>query len=219
MMFKKKPSEAQLRANRENAQHSHGAVTEEGKNHSKMNNFRHGLAGLTMVHVLLDWESEANYAAMEQALFDEHKPEGPTEKLLVGKMAQHYWLSQRAITIQSMAFLGTGPFAGGAEHKVGTYIRYQAEHDRAFYKALQMLLKLRAEKRKEKIGFESEKRREADETRKEAREIRQVERHKYFVAGAEMKLSRQNGAHKQAPLPQNPAPEPPREVQTDKIAA
>ena len=212
MMFKKNLSEAQLRANRENAQHSHGAVTEEGKNHSKMNNFRHGLAGLTMVHVLLEWESEANYAAMEKALFDEHKPDGPTEKLLVGKMAQHYWLSQRAITIQSMAFLGTGPFAGGAEHKIGTYIRYQAEHDRAFYKALQMLLKLRAEKRKEKIGFESEK-------RAEAKEARTVEIHHYKVAAAKMRLSEQNDAPKQAPLPQNPAAESPQEVQTGQIAA
>jgi hypothetical protein len=37
-------TEAQIRANRENAQHSTGPITESGKAASGLNNFRHGLA-------------------------------------------------------------------------------------------------------------------------------------------------------------------------------
>ncbi len=135
-----------------------------------------------MVHVLLDWESEADFARLEQALWDEHQPETTTEKLLVGKMAQHYWLAQRAITIQSMA-MHAGPFAPGAEGRVTTYLRYQAQHERAFRQALADLLKLRSEKRKQEIGFESEK-------RKDAKESRTVELHRYAVARAESKFDR-----------------------------
>ncbi len=193
-MFGKKPTEKQLNANRENAQSSSGPRTEEGKNHSKLNNFRHGLAGHTMVHVLLDWESEADFARLEQALWDEHQPETTTEKLLVGKMAQHYWLAQRAITIQSMA-MHAGPFAPGAEGRVTTYIRYQAQHERAFRQALADLLKLRSEKRKQEIGFESEK-------RKDAKESRTVELHRYAVARAESKFDRYIVGKNNAPKPE-----------------
>ena len=146
-----------------------------------MNNFRHGLAGLTMVHVLLDWECEEDFAALEAALFAEHQPETPTEKLLVGKMAQHYWLSQRAITIQSMAFAGNGPFAPGTETRIDTYVRYQMQHDRAFQRALHDLLKLRAERRKAEIGFVSQKRHEEVHTHR-------VERHQLQMAVGQARL-------------------------------
>jgi hypothetical protein len=105
-------------------------------------------------------------------------------------MAQHYWLSQRAITIQSMALSHDGPFRPGAEQQITTYIRYQAQHERAFRQALHDLLKLRSERRKAEIGFESQKRREQQDQHRAAREHRQVERHHFFVADAEHKLER-----------------------------
>jgi hypothetical protein len=47
------------------------------------------------------------------------------------------------------------------------YLRYQTTHERAFYKALTELQKLREQRRKEQIGFESQKRAQADEIRAE----------------------------------------------------
>jgi hypothetical protein len=64
------------------------------------------------------------------------------------------------------------------------YLRYQATYERAFHRSLNQLLKLRAEKRKEEIGFESQ-------TRKRNEEARKQELHKWTVSVAEAKLERQ----------------------------
>ena len=58
-------------------------------------------------------------------------------------------------------------------------------HDRAFYKALNQLQKLRAEQRKSEIGFESQKRQQAADlaagVRREAAKTRQLEAHEARV--------------------------------------
>jgi hypothetical protein len=44
------------------------------------------------------------------------------------------------------------------QKNMNNYLRYQTQQERLFQRALHDLLKLRAEKRKEQIGFESQKR-------------------------------------------------------------
>jgi hypothetical protein len=89
---------AQTSANQANAQHSTGPATEEGKARSARNNFRHGLAsGQLIVPV----EDPADFEALAQDLFNEHQPATPTEENLVLSMAQHFWLGQRAIRLQT----------------------------------------------------------------------------------------------------------------------
>ncbi len=61
------------------------------------------------------------------------------------------------------------------------YLRYQTTNDRGFSKCLNDLLKLRAEKRKEQIGFDSQKRQEAEELRREADEKRKEKKHKMQI--------------------------------------
>ncbi len=94
----------------------------------------------------------------------EHQPATPTEKLLVDNMAQHYWLMQRAISLQGLSFKLEGPHCDSPED-LALYIRYQTTHERAFHKCLRELAKLRAERKLEKVGFESQKRLAAVETR------------------------------------------------------
>jgi Skp family chaperone for outer membrane proteins len=53
--------------------------------------------------------------------------------------------------------IATAPFA--------LYMRYQANHERAFYKALKELQTLRKERNNEQIGFEAQQRVQAAETR------------------------------------------------------
>jgi hypothetical protein len=157
------PNRTRAEINRENAQHSTGPRTEEGKAASSLNNFRHGLAGR---FVVLGWENADSYYELLHGLRLEHQPETITEQLLVDRMAQHQWLSQRAVFLQDMCFHMKVPLCE-QEKQLALYLRYGVTHDRAFHKCFNDLLKLRAARRKDANGFESQKRQQAAETRKQ----------------------------------------------------
>ncbi len=190
---------AQIAANQANAQRSTGPKTLEGLAASARNNFRHGLAGEFRV---LRWENWEEFAQLSESLRKEHVPATCTETLLVERMAQHYWLSQRALHLQNLC-LGDisldDAFPNAKDgNSLALYLRYQVTHERAFHKCLNDLLKLRAEKRKQEIGFESQERqrsaelrKEADHGRRAAAEKRKQEVHKWNASLAEAKLDRQ----------------------------
>ncbi|MGI8959899.1 MAG: hypothetical protein ACR2IV_09095, partial [Bryobacteraceae bacterium] len=71
------------------------------------------------------------------------------------------------------------------------YLRYQTTNERAFHKCLNDLLKLRAETRKQEIGFESQTHKQADHTRREAAETRKQDLHRWAVLLAEAKVDHQ----------------------------
>ncbi|MBV9304055.1 MAG: hypothetical protein JOY62_11495 [Acidobacteriaceae bacterium] len=93
---------AQISANQANAQLSTGPRTPEGKAASARNHFSHGLSGSQFT--VLDWEHQHAFDELLQSLDLEHQPATPTEQILVRKLAQHYWLTQRAITLQNSCF-------------------------------------------------------------------------------------------------------------------
>ena len=158
---------AQISANQANAQRSTGPRTAAGKAAASQNHFSHGLSGA--LFTVLPWEDQNAFNELHAHLEIEHNPATPTEELLVRKLAEHHWLAQRALKLQDSCFdLELTPEAH--EKQLALYIRYQTTHDRAFHKSLDQLLKLRAEKRKAQIGFESQKRREADYARRLAAE-------------------------------------------------
>jgi hypothetical protein len=190
---------AQVAANRANAQHSSGPTSDAGREASSRNNFRHGLTGHALI--FLDCEDEGHYDQLVQALEAEHKPKTPTEQILVEKMAQHHWLSQRAQMLQTFQ-MRNHPSDPEVQKTVANYARYEAQHDRLFQRALHDLLKLRAETRKAEIGFESQKRAQAQETRREAAETRKQEHHKATMSILENKREREltdNPKVKEAP--------------------
>ncbi len=86
-------TDAQIAANRENAQHSTGPKTETGKAASCMNNFRFGFTG---VFEVLESEDQDEFDYLFHGLSVEHQVKTMTERILVIKMAQHHWLSLRA---------------------------------------------------------------------------------------------------------------------------
>jgi hypothetical protein len=145
-------TEAQIAANQQNSQLSTGPKSAQGRARICLNAFRHGLAGAFMI---LSDEVREDFDELYEGLRAEHQPESPTEILLVESMAQHYWLKQRALRLQALCF-------DGDEKQLGLYLRYQTTHERAFYKALNTLVKLRADKRKAEIGFESQQNRERE---------------------------------------------------------
>ena len=161
-------TQSQIAANQANAQHSSGPKTAQGKAAVGQNNFRHGFTGAFRV---LNWEDIEEFRLMHLSLQQEHQPATPTEEMLVETMAQSYWLRKRALILQNESFNNDAPLCSEPKD-LALYIRYQNTHDRAFYKALNNLLKLRGEKRKQEIGFESQKHKQAEEERRQAREKR-----------------------------------------------
>jgi hypothetical protein len=166
-------TQAQINANRANAQQSTGPKTEAGKANSSQNNFRHGLTGPFSV---LLWENQEDFKALQTDLLTEHQPVTRTELILVQEMTQSYWLMQRAIRLQNGCFSEIDPLADSPK-QLALYLRYQTTHNRAFYKALNELQRLKEQKRKAEIGFVSQERKEAGQKlaaeRREAREKRQ----------------------------------------------
>jgi hypothetical protein len=164
-------TDAQLHANRANAQYSTGPQTPAGIAASSQNNFRHGLASN---FVVLPCEDHHAFADLLFALQEEYSPATETEDSLVTAMAQHEWLSMRALHLQQP--LLEAPMETGApvnEKQLSIYLRYQTTHNRAYHKALSQLLRIRADRRRAEIGFESQKaRNELHEAKLRALEIR-----------------------------------------------
>jgi hypothetical protein len=145
----------QINANRTNAQLSSGPKTDEGKAISAKNHTSHGLTGTSFT--VMPWESQPAFDALRDDLRNEHQPATPTEQLLVDGMAQYHWLRDRAMTLQQGCFdAETGKISD--QKSFALYLRYETTHQRAFHKCLNDLLKLRAEKPKQQIGFESHRR-------------------------------------------------------------
>jgi hypothetical protein len=166
-------TESQIEANRENAKLSTGPKSEAGKTAAALNNTRHGLAGAFRV---LPTESQSEFDQLLATLRNEHQPATFTETTLVEAMAQHHWLRQRALNLESSCYDSTtGQITD--QKQLALLLRYQTTHERAFHKALNDLLKLRAARQKEQIGFESQQRKQ--------------ERHKWDILLAEAKVDGQ----------------------------
>jgi hypothetical protein len=136
-------------ANRANAQLSTGPRTPGGKLASSRNSTKHGLASGQLI---IPGESPADFEALLEDLVADHRPATPTEDLLVREMAQSYWLAQRALRLQNECFTAEGI----DENRLSLFLRYQTTHDRAFYKALNALLRLKKDAARAARGFVSE---------------------------------------------------------------
>jgi hypothetical protein len=171
-------TQAQIAANQANAELSTGPKTEEGKAVSSRNHTSHGLTYKGVAFFLLPWENAEEYDWLVIDLKSEYRPKSATETILVERMAQHHWLRNRAELLQTHCFDDAG---GLDEKRLALFLRYQTTHERAFHRCLNDLLKLRAEKRKLEIGFESQ-------NQKQEKHQMAKERHKWGVLLAEAKV-------------------------------
>ena len=131
-------TEAQIAANRANAELSTGPKTEEGKAASSRNHTSHGLT-YSNIFFILPCESGEAYSILLANLHHEHRPDTETERILVDRMAQHHWLRCRAEGLESGCFREDGTIN---EKGLALYLRYRTSHERAFHKCLNELLKL-----------------------------------------------------------------------------
>ena len=97
-------SEAQLHANKQNAQHSSGAKTEAGRQASSMNALKHGL---TAVAACLPGDNAADYQDMVASHFQRHSPLGDEECEVVQLIADNAWRLHK-VTLREAAIFDVG---------------------------------------------------------------------------------------------------------------
>src|SRR5436305_7365867 len=91
----------QIEANRRNARHSTGPITEEGKQRSRRNAVRHGLTAETVIGALEDAE---DYRAFETAIIADYDGQTAVERELVLRLASVLWRLRRATMIEAGLF-------------------------------------------------------------------------------------------------------------------
>jgi hypothetical protein len=106
-----KLTEARLDANRRNAQLSTGPRTEEGKNRSKLNAFRHGL---TAQVVVMPEEDLKRYQTFCQGFFTDWMPANTTETQLVQTLIDTQWRLNRSRANENSLF-ALGHFGTAAD--------------------------------------------------------------------------------------------------------
>ncbi len=121
---------------------STGPRTKEGKAASSKNALRHGLASGALV---MPGEDPAAYASLEQSLLAQFQPANPVETILVTEMAQHHWLANRAIRLQSEVLSPTNRKRGEIPDSLAVLHRYQISNQRAFHKCLATINAMRKE--------------------------------------------------------------------------
>jgi hypothetical protein len=91
-------SQKQIDANRQNAQNSHGAATQEGKQRSSLNATKHGWTGQTLV---LSPDEQAPYSQFVKDYFEEWQPFDVTTRQLTQQLADAHWSLHQIFVQQS----------------------------------------------------------------------------------------------------------------------
>jgi hypothetical protein len=154
-------TEAQIEANRRNAAKSTGPRTPEGKARVRRNATRHGLCSGIALFAEEGPDFEKEFNLLLEDLREEHQPDGPTEDILVYKMAQSVFFADRASIILADK-LNSHDHPDALPH-ISLMLRYHTTADRAFARHLNDLRKLQKERRQEEaeapaqqIGFVSQ---------------------------------------------------------------
>jgi hypothetical protein len=162
-------TEAQVRANAQNAQRSTGPQTDEGKAAAARNALRHGLCS---AQALLPEEDDAPLAVLRQALRADLKPRGPMEDLLFERIVAAEWRLRRAMLVECGIFERTDArFEAGNTQKtltqqlrhkfqdaclsadaLGKLSRYENSIERGMIRALTELRRLQEARLEEEEG-------------------------------------------------------------------
>ena len=148
------PTEAQIEANRRNAAKSTGPRTAKGKARVRRNATRHGLCSDIALMAEEGSELQNDFKLLLEDLREEHQPNGPTEDILVFKMAQSVFFTDRASVLLADK-LNSNDHPDALPH-ISLMLRYHTTADRAFARHLNDLRKLQKERRQEEEMPEAE---------------------------------------------------------------
>ncbi|MGH9655352.1 MAG: hypothetical protein ACRD6B_18020 [Bryobacteraceae bacterium] len=182
----------QIAANRRNAKKSTGPKSAETKAKVAQNGVKHGLCA--KFRVLKEVEKQEDFDAFLNKLIEDEQPVGQAEIELVVKMAEHTWLSKRALRLQSTCFvlepktpeeakIGGTPVSFDPR-ELECYVRYHAAQDRAYQRASAEFQKRKKARQLAEIGSASQNRAEAEESRK-------AEKHAIQMATANLRKQRE----------------------------
>ena len=127
-----------IAANRENATHSTGPVTDAGKKISSQNSTSHGL---TARRVVLENEVQSEFDDMHAGLFAQYAPQGQAEEEVVQEIASAAWRLRRAERLETELFDSGQPFSQ-LSSELDKLRRYRTSIERAFHKAIEQLRKM-----------------------------------------------------------------------------
>ena len=145
---------AQIAANRANALKSTGPRSEPGKAASRFNALKHGLDAESLI---LPGEDPAEYRELADAYHDSHHPQTPDEHFHVDSLIRADWHKRRLQRVEAdlyrtiLAESPTPNLAAAlladtpATRLLARIQRQLAAHDRAWYRALRELRRLREE--------------------------------------------------------------------------
>jgi hypothetical protein len=130
--------------------------TPEGKARSSQNTFKHGLASGQLI---IPGENAEDYESLLNGFLSDYQPTNNIETALVHEIAKSYWLKDRALRFQAIAFNITMPFLDkmAAPTDLGVLIRYQSANERGFYRALKTLQSIQKERKSAPKEFVSQK--------------------------------------------------------------
>jgi hypothetical protein len=139
---------AQIEANRENARHSTGPRTEEGKAASSQNALKHGLRSDSVI-VLPGEEQE--FEVFRNDLFEDLNPHGAFEGALYDEILIHAWNLRRChiLSGQLVDDAGGDPRALISDENDARLRRldiYVRRTERAFYRAINELRRVQTER-------------------------------------------------------------------------
>ncbi len=145
-------SEAQVKANRQNALKSTGPRTIEGKACASQNSAKHGLLSKDLL-ILDERLEELN--SFRQGIYQNLCPQGAVEVLLVEKIINAAWRLRRVTKVEGEVIMQSNRFQeyDRGIHKafrgcdgscLQTLSRYEMTLERSFYKAIHELQRLQA---------------------------------------------------------------------------
>ncbi len=132
-------SEEKLAANRSNAQHSTGPVTDAGKAASSRNAVTHGLTAKNIIPRTDAEKSE--FRTIHESAYAEYKPAGLTETLLVDRIVHARCGLVRVTRLLGELETGTLEDVLDPAHArpIARLNRYYTMHERSLYRALREL--------------------------------------------------------------------------------
>ena len=150
-------SDKQIQANRLNAKKSTGPQSPEGKKRVAQNRIKHGLAG---EHVVLASEDPSAFDNLLATLNENWDPHSETEAFLVETLAFNQWRLLRIGRMEHASLSRKLQPQGqpSLSMEVEDLSRYEGRARRAYYQALNMLIKLQAvcQKQQQQQPFEEE---------------------------------------------------------------
>jgi len=155
-------TDKQTQANQQNAQHSTGPKTAEGRAAVRLNGLKLGLTAQTLI---LPGENEADFKELLDSYEAEHEPSTPIECDLVTQLAMATWRMRRLYHVEAGFytyklkilsdtgnrlklddFARLGMVADCNNGTLTTLNRQEARLERSFYKALQELQRIRTQR-------------------------------------------------------------------------